>query len=98
MRLPPEPKKGDKLICPVCGKEFKASDDTKYISSGEYLDTCGYTCSWKCFLDSGKNHMSDKKKSDKVKETKSVISIKKPKDEQNTIISNVSAEPEELFP
>ena len=32
------------LICPVCNKEFKPNDDTKYIVSG------GYTCSWKCFL------------------------------------------------
>jgi len=32
------------LTCPVCGKEFKPNDDTKYIATG------GYTCSWKCFL------------------------------------------------
>lgn len=32
------------LICPVCGEEFEASENTKYIISG------GYTCSWKCFL------------------------------------------------
>jgi hypothetical protein len=35
---------GEKLICPVCGKEFIASDGTKYIVAG------GFTCSWKCFL------------------------------------------------
>ena len=35
---------GEKLICPVCGKEFRVSEDTKYIAAG------GYTCSWKCFL------------------------------------------------
>lgn len=32
------------LVCPVCGKEFKRNDDTRYIVSG------GYTCSWNCFL------------------------------------------------
>ena len=32
------------LTCPVCQKEFKPTDDTKYIVTG------GYTCSWKCFL------------------------------------------------
>ena len=31
------------LSCSVCGKEFKISGDTKYISNG------GYTCRWKCF-------------------------------------------------
>lgn len=35
---------GDTLVCSVCGKEFKVSDDTKYICKG------GYTCTWKCFL------------------------------------------------
>ena len=34
----------EKLICPVCGKEFPINDDTKYIVAG------GYTCNWKCFL------------------------------------------------
>lgn len=34
----------EKLICPVCGKEFPVSEDTKYITVG------GYTCNWKCFL------------------------------------------------
>ena len=38
------PKVGTPMICPVCGKQFKASDDTRYIRAG------GYTCSWKCFL------------------------------------------------
>ena len=32
------------LTCPVCGKEFKPTGDTKYIVTG------GYTCTWKCFL------------------------------------------------
>lgn len=40
---------GEKLVCPVCGKEFKATDDTKYIARG------GFTCDWKCFLSSVKN-------------------------------------------
>lgn len=38
------PKVGTPMMCPVCGKQFKASDDTRYIRAG------GYTCSWKCFL------------------------------------------------
>lgn len=43
------------LICPVCGKEFKFSEDTKYIAAG------GYTCSWKCFLTEVKRRESEKK-------------------------------------
>lgn len=42
------------FICPVCGKEFKANNDTRYIIKG------GYTCSWKCFLTESKKR-SDKK-------------------------------------
>ena len=38
------PNIGDKLICPVCEKEFTVSDDTKYLVKSEF------TCSWKCFL------------------------------------------------
>ena len=36
--------KGDKLVCPICGKEFKVDDDTCYVCNGNYA------CSWKCFL------------------------------------------------
>ena len=33
------------LICPVCGKEFEADEDTMYIAAG------GYVCDWKkCFM------------------------------------------------
>lgn len=32
------------LICPVCGKRFLPSDDSKYLIGKEY------TCSWDCFL------------------------------------------------
>ena len=33
------------LICPVCGKEFKADENTMYIANG------GYVCDWKkCFM------------------------------------------------
>ena len=42
------------LTCPVCGKEFKPNDDTKYIAVG------GYTCSWKCFLNDVKRRSSKK--------------------------------------
>ena len=43
------------LVCPVCGKEFKFNEDTKYIAAG------GYTCSWKCFLTVAKKYESEKK-------------------------------------
>lgn len=46
---------GEKLICPVCGKEFKATEDTKYIAGG------GYTCDWKCFLVKAKESSQKKK-------------------------------------
>ena len=42
MKLPDENEVN--LVCPVCGKELKRNDDTKYIAAG------GYTCSWSCFL------------------------------------------------
>lgn len=38
------PKVGETFTCTVCGKEFNATDDTRYIAAG------GYTCGWKCFL------------------------------------------------
>lgn len=44
----------EKLICPVCGKEFKPTADTCYIISG------GYTCSWKCFLNEVKRREREK--------------------------------------
>lgn len=50
----PIPKKGELLKCPVCFKEFKAGDDTKYICCG------GYVCEWKCFLYHIKNPDRDK--------------------------------------
>ena len=50
------------LACPVCGKEFEANDDTRYIISG------GYTCSWKCFLNEAKKR--ELKKTDNKKEKK----------------------------
>lgn len=37
-------KLGEKLTCPVCGTEFKVTEDTCCVAGG------GYTCSWKCFL------------------------------------------------
>lgn len=44
------------LVCPVCEKEFKPNDDTKYIAAG------GYTCSWKCFLTVVKQREEEKKR------------------------------------
>ena len=48
------------LTCSVCGKEFKANEDTRYIISG------GYTCSWKCFLKEAKEREAKKKKEGKI--------------------------------
>ena len=46
------------LACPVCGKEFKPNDDTKYIVTG------GHTCSWECFLTVVKRRTDNDKQSD----------------------------------
>lgn len=43
------------LVCPICGKEFTRTDDTKYITHG------AYTCSWECFLRTIKGNMINKK-------------------------------------
>lgn len=37
------PKVGEELICPVCGKKFKATENTVFIMHN------AYTCSWDCF-------------------------------------------------
>lgn len=49
------------LTCPICQKEFKPNDDTKYIAAG------GYTCSWKCFLTAVKKREEEKEKKNKNK-------------------------------
>lgn len=49
----------DKLICTVCGKEFKITGDTKYIING------GYTCSWKCFSNEAKRRDAEREKNGK---------------------------------
>lgn len=36
---------GDKLICPVCGKEFIADENTCFAT------TKGFVCGWACFID-----------------------------------------------
>ena len=51
------PKTHQTLICPVCNKEFKVNDDTKYIVKG------GYVCDWKCF----KQRMKDTEEARKLK-------------------------------
>jgi hypothetical protein len=38
-----EAKIGEILTCPVCGNEFKVTEDTMYVVEG------GHTCSWECF-------------------------------------------------
>ena len=52
------PKLGEILTCPVCGKEFKVNNDTKYIIAG------GYTCSWKCFLKEAKKRDAIRKENE----------------------------------
>ena len=32
------------LNCPICGKEFKLTEDSKYKFNGKHV------CTWKCFL------------------------------------------------
>lgn len=52
----PDVKLGEKLICSMCGKEFKVTEDTKYIAKG------GYVCNWRCFLVSVKEVGLEKNK------------------------------------
>ena len=49
------------LVCPVCGKEFEADDNTRYIING------GYTCSKKCFLTESKKRKDEKNAVEKKK-------------------------------
>ena len=42
------------LTCPICGKEFEANDDTRYIVGG------GYTCSKNCFLTESKKRSNER--------------------------------------
>ena len=46
---------GEKVICPVCGKEFKITEEHCYITSGNFA------CSWKCFLNDVKNKTKEKR-------------------------------------
>lgn len=43
---------GTPLVCPVCGKNFKATDTTRFVIKGSY------TCSWQCFKT---QHIKDNK-------------------------------------
>ena len=54
---PPKPQ--NKLICTVCGKEFKISGDTKYIING------GFTCSWKCFYKEARRQDAERERNGK---------------------------------
>lgn len=46
---------GETLVCPVCGKSFKVTEDTKYVAAG------GFTCDWNCFLVVAKAKSNKKK-------------------------------------
>lgn len=52
------------FVCSVCGKEFEANDDTRYIIAG------GYTCSWKCFLNESKRRELERNNKKLEKENK----------------------------
>lgn len=53
MRIP-DHKIGDKVICPVCKKQYTFSEENYCIISGEY------TCDWKCFTGQVKKVMKEK--------------------------------------
>ena len=42
-----ECKIGERLVCPCCGKEFKFTEEHKYVRYDEFV------CSWKCFITGG---------------------------------------------
>lgn len=50
----PEHKIGDKVICPVCQKQYIFSVENAYIISGDYA------CDWKCFMTRAKTVMKEK--------------------------------------
>lgn len=60
------PKVGTQLWCPVCGKYFKATDDTRYIRWGHYI------CSWKCFRDPSSTPIAEPESSGVASTTKVV--------------------------
>jgi hypothetical protein len=86
------PKVGTQLWCPVCGKYFKATDDTRYIRWGHYV------CAWKCFRDPSTTPIAEAKTGDAVP-TEKVVKKKSPKvdkSEKNTtskVTKNTSITP-----
>lgn len=76
-------KKGDKLVCSVCGKKFIASDNTKYIING------GYVCEWNCFLSVIKEREKKAKLEAKVLKK---LENKQEKCENNIEIENIISE------
>ena len=61
------PQIGDTLICPVCNKSFKVTDDTKYAVAD------GFTCSWKCCLDHRKKFNATKQEVNRGRKKKDSI-------------------------
>ena len=57
------------LVCPVCNKEFKVNDDTKYIVAN------GYTCSWKCFLNEVRKKKNEKEIENKRSKNNTKIKV-----------------------
>lgn len=45
---------GERLTCPCCGKEFKFTEEHKYIRHDEFV------CSWKCFITGGNQNGENK--------------------------------------
>ena len=58
------PKKGETLVCPICGEVFKVTDETRFIRKGNYV------CDWNCFMGYSKT-----KKVKKVIESPTIITV-----------------------
>lgn len=76
------PKVGTRLWCPVCGKYFEASNDTRYIRHGMYV------CGWKCFRDPSKEIIEEPREDEVVAVTVKVATKGKI-NKNNTIVTDI---------
>ena len=79
------PQNGDILTCPMCGGEFKVTDETRFKRKGEYV------CDWNCFMGypPTKKKLTQISASDEVKKSKSnKNSAKKAKEQQSKLLSS----------
>lgn len=58
MRIP-DHKIGEKVICPVCKKQYIFSEENCYIICGDYA------CEWKCFIGHVKKIEKEKEENNK---------------------------------